>query len=371
MTIGSTSFGGYTALISFVQRKLVEQYQWLTEEDVIDGVTVASILPGPLAVNVVAYIGYKLKGWGGVAVSMVAVLLPSFLMMILAAELYVRYNELEMVQRVISGILLVICAIIASVVFKMSKNNIKSFWQIIIAGISFIALFFSSSYWLIIAMILVGGMAGVFFSKKSFTSDIRKHKETGAWKGILVIITTAILLVVAIQEEVLIQLTSVFAKASLTLFGGGYVMIPVLHQLVVIDHHWLTSESFSVAISLGQMTPGPILVSATYVGYLVKGLSGAIVSTIAIFLPSALLMIIVSERMDRVKSNPYIQKALTGIRPVIIGLIGFSFIIIFQSQDFTLLRLAMVLVATVLLIFARVNEFLLILVFGCLGAIIF
>ena len=148
-------------------------------------------------------------------------------------------------------------------------------------------------------------------------------------------------------------------------------MIPVLFDLVVDQQEWLSSEAFSLAITLGQMTPGPILVSATYVGYVVNGISGAIVATTAIFLPSAILMVLLSDRLEMLKSSQAVNKVLVGVRPVIIGMIAYSILLVFMSQDFTLIRLVLAIVAAVLFIFTRINDILLILVFGCLGFFLF
>lgn len=371
LIIGASSFGGYTALISFVQKRLVERDHLISEEEILDGVTVASLLPGPLAVNVVAYIGFKLKGWVGALISMMAVLLPSMILMIISAELYLQFGSLNPVQSVISGILLAICGLIAMVVFNMSKKTVKQPWQVILVVTAFCVLFLLQGYWVIIVLLVTGGLTGLILGKAKSSENQQVDAKTFPWLGALLIVLTVGFSVWVWKDPLLNQLLLVFTQVSLTLFGGGYVMIPVLFDLVVDQQEWLTAEAFSLAISLGQMTPGPILVSATYVGYVVNGIAGACTATAAIFLPSAILMVLLSDRLETLKSSAVANKILMGIRPVIVGMIAYSIVLIFMSQDFSLIRLALAIVAAVLFIFARINDILLILVFGCLGFFLF
>lgn len=367
--IGATSFGGYTALVSYVQKRLVDEAKLISEEELLDSVTIASLLPGPLAVNVVANIGYSLRGWMGTVVSMAAVLSPSVLLMILAAEFYQQFGDLETVGSFLNGIILAICAVIFSVVNKMSQKNLKAWWQVVLAVIAATCLFFFKAYLVIVFLLVFGGVNGLLLSKVEASSTSHKKTEPFPIWGALIIVGIAFAGIVIFDDTLLRQLIVVFSKVSVTLFGGGYVMIPVLYNLVVEQQNWVSPEAFSVAISLGQMTPGPILVSATFVGYLVKGISGGIISTAAIFLPSAIVMVLVSNRFEYLKSSNFFLRALQGIRPVIIGLIAYSAVVIFMSDDFSFIRLFLAAVAGVLLIFTKINDFLLILLFGCLGLI--
>ena len=370
--IGATSFGGHAALVSVLQKEFVEKKGIITEEDILDGLSIASFLPGPLAVNVVTLVGYKLRGWVGAIISMTAVLLPPFVLMIIIAELYARYSDLGPVEGFLKGVAPVIIALILSMCHKMFINNMSKPWQYTLLLLVLLSSFFFNGYLWIVLYITVGGAIGYFFTSKkriNVNENLDGPVNTNwpqLFSGIVIIVVGFTFLFVFL-EGTLHQLLYEFTRISLTLFGGGYVMVPILHDIVVDSLGWLSTDEFTNAIAFGQMTPGPILVSATYIGYKMGGTIGALLATVGIFLPSAALMVCVGNVFESIKESPVFDGILMGVRAVIIALIAFSAWTLFSPLEQKLFSGVMAAMSWYLITYKKVNYLLVILVAGVVG----
>lgn len=371
--IGLTSFGGHAALVSVLQEELVKKKKAIQDELIMDGLSIASLLPGPLAVNVVAYIGYHLKGWPGALSTMFVVLLPPVTLIIGIAYLYRTYSDLQPVNSFLAGVIPVIIALILSLCYNMFRKNISANWHYLTFAAILISAFFLNSYLWIVVFIVIGGLIGYIFRDKNISGGEGGDKPQGRigkdlYFG-LVIIVFAYIILFFLLEGINHRLLFEFAKVSLTLFGGGYVMIPILHEIVVDNFQWLSSTEFANAIAFGQITPGPILVSATYVGYVTGGLLGAFLATIGIFLPSAVAMVVIGNVFDNVKGHPVVTGIMKGIRPVIIALIAYSGVILFKSTEEMALSAIITVVSFTIITFTRFNYFFLILIGGLIGLV--
>jgi len=224
--------------------------------------------------------------------------------------------------------------------------------------------------------IILGGGLGYFFKGKLQSDRINQSKVSvksarrHLYTGIVIVVLTFIVLHIFLTG-IYHQLLFEFAKISLTLFGGGYVMIPILHEIVVDNFHWLSSIEFANAIAFGQITPGPILVSATYIGYKLGGLLGAFLATMGIFIPSAVVMIIVGSAFENVKNHPIIDGIMKGVRPVIIALIAYSGWILLDSLDHKLFSGVIIAISFIIITYTKFNYFLVILIAGIIGFLIF
>ena len=326
LIIGSTSFGGYIALIAMIRRNLVERDAIISDEILTEGISLASFLPGPVAVNVVAYIGYKLLGVAGAFLSVIAVLLPSFLLVCVCSVLYFEFGEVYSFDGILLGIVPAIIGIIISVGVSMTKKVCVRWVHFSIAIGSFLILFLFSGYWSIVAVLMLAGIVGVLTENKA---RISTERSTVNFSPSLIILGVVVILVFLFAKHIfpdhmLSKLFTNFSAVSLTLFGGGYVMIPILKSILVDQLAWFNYKEFVFGISIGQITPGPILISAAFFGYKVAGFAGAVTATIAIFFPSSLLMIGASEAYQKVKNNKLFQAALMGIKPAVVGLIFYS-----------------------------------------------
>ncbi len=344
LKIGCVSFGGFMSLVSMVATQVEEKRKWLDAEDILDGVALASLLPGPMAVNTVAYVGYRLRGGAGALISSVAVLLPTVIFMIILTDLYFRFGALPQIERTFSGILPAVAAVVLSVCLKMARKNLKgaAHWgacAFVVALFFFIPSSFRifATFGIVVLYGLISVMADEYMSrgKKHYGERVSKKPDRAAFKpiglkwygfGFLGAILLLGILPLPVAKDGYAALMRTFSSLSLTLFGGGYVFIPMIQDVVVDQYGWLSAEEFIDGIALGQVTPGPILISAAFIGQKVAGIPGALLSTIAIFTPPAVLMVLLSGMRETIKSSKLVQAAMKGIRIAVIGLIFRAFI---------------------------------------------
>jgi len=344
LKIGSTAFGGFMALVSVIEDVIVGKRKLLTHEDMLDGISLASVLPGPVAVNVVAYVGYRLRGGIGALVTATAVLIPSFILVVCLTIAYLQAGEIPAVNRVFAGFIPAVAAIIINAAIRMSKKAIIGWREVSLAVVAAILLKTIGGFYITLIVILGAGVIGWICFRDKVVRSFRENpppQETTPLEIrkiaipllILAVILLLSLLPLPLGEDSLAKLFVTFSGMSLMLFGGGYVFIPMIQEVVVNNYGWVTQTEFSNAIAMGQITPGPILISAAFIGYVVKGFAGALVSTVAIFFPPGLLMITLSHLLDRIKYSVVIQAALKGIRPAVIGMIFTAAVVVGQTAQ--------------------------------------
>lgn len=330
------------SLIAMVENVIVEKYKRLTHEEILDGITIANLLPGPMAVNVVAFVGYRLKGALGALVCATAVILPSFILVIILSHLYFYNSSQINLTAIFAGITPAVAGIILFVAYKMLLNNAKEVVEYILVGLALLIILFSSGalklftpFILIIIYAFIGYY--LFYKKEDAAAQEVKKKIVISRKtkfSILFLVAIILLPILsfASNPNSILNLGATFGGLSLMLFGGGYVFIPMIQEVVVQQYHWLTNQQFIDGIAIGQFTPGPIVITVAFIGYYVKGILGALVATIAIFTPPAVLMILASKVMDFLKYNKKVKAALKGVRLGIIGMIFYSVYVISQNS---------------------------------------
>ena len=328
LKLGATAFGGYMSLVAIVQKQLVEVDKKLKEEDLLDGIFLTSVLPGPVAVNTIAYVGYHLRGIPGAVVTFAGIIIPSFLLVIFLSWLYFSYGNIPAVKNVFSGITPAITALIVTVAIGMTRKTIKLPAQWVLCLLAALLLIFIGS-----------GIVGGFLFRQSVGQELISdgEKRTGSRQlmtsGIVLLLLLCILLwggqYPGAPEG--IQIVSTFSGISLTLFGGGYVVIPALHELFVDNLNWLTSAEFADGIAIGQITPGPIFITATFIGYKVAGITGALLATLAMFTPPAVLTVLLSRFVKILNQSSVVKAAMKGVRAAVIGMIFASAVTIGQT----------------------------------------
>jgi chromate transporter len=347
----------------------------------LEGITVASLLPGPLAVNVVAYIGYHLKGKTGALVSMLGVLLPACTLMLLLSWVYFTYSYKIEWALIMQYVAATVSAIILSAGLQLFKKEIsKDHKKIALCVFTVVVISVLNSYMVTIALIFIGAIAGYFMGdhKHAGISVLDIFKTGYKFK----INTASILMGILLVNEalfltnvyknlnnILLKIGMVFSGISLSLFGGGYVMIPIMQSLFVKDLHWLTVQEFIDAIAFSQATPGPILVSSTFIGYKLAGIAGAILATVAMFAPSAILMIMVAKLFKKNKDHALVKNVVGGIKVVVIGLIISSALRIVFQLHLTPVIVIIAIIALILSFKYKINPVYLIIASISLGVL--
>lgn len=358
LKVGSTAFGGFMALVTVVQNIIVERRKLLSHEEMLDGISLATLLPGPMAVNVVAYVGYKLRGGLGALICATAVILPSFLLLVGLTIAYLEYGELPAVDKAFMGFIPAVTAIILNAAWGMRKKALTGPAEWVLAALSAGLLLAVGGFYLTVGIVLGAGVYGwVLYRKPSKidatldalapeTSEPAKATDSASdrparlglsWYIPILVLSGFVALflvpIPGISNYIEAHLFTTFSGLSLMLFGGGFVFIPLIQEIVVDGLNWVSASEFTSAIALGQITPGPILISATFIGYKVHGLIGAFIATFAIFFPPALLMVTASRALDHIKQSHAIQAALRGIRAAVIGLIFAAAVVVGQSAE--------------------------------------
>jgi chromate transporter len=382
LKIGSTAFGGFMALISVVQNEVVERKRLLRQEDMLDGISLATILPGPVAVNVVAYVGYRLRGGAGALVSAAGVILPAFVLVLALSVAYFTWGSVPAVSRIFQGFIPAVAAIIALAAWNMGRKAAKGARAMLILIAAALLLIGIGGFWVTLAIIAGSGVAGWLLFRPSTPEEGARvegkgvHVSRTAPRSSLLsvhLLPAASLVAPFLSLDVALtaKLFTTFASVSIFLFGGGYVFIPVIQEIVVESHRWLTLQEFVDGIALGQVTPGPILISATFIGYKVAGFAGALAATVGIFLPPVLLMLAGAHALERIKKSVVITAALAGIRPAVVGMIAAAAVTVGWTAPHHWASLLIFAVALVLLTRLRVQVVWVIPAAGLSGLLLF
>jgi len=319
--LGTWGFGGPIATVGYMQRDLVEKRRWLGREEFLNGVALGQTMPGPLAAQVVMWIGYLQAGALGALGTALPFILPSFVAVIGVAVLYVQFKGLTLIQALFYGIAPAVMAILAMAAIKLAK--LTDGGDVRLWVISVITLVVTAVTGAEIALLFVG--AGVamllweapprFMRRGSGSLLVLSKAAPGLWLG-------------AATGGTLISLGLFFLKAGAFIFGSGLAIVPFLREGVVVQHHWLTARQFLDAVAIGLITPGPVVITAAFIGYLVGGFAGAGIATVAIFLPIYLGVIIPGRWFIRHKDNRRVQGFVKGATAAAAGAIGGATIVL-------------------------------------------
>ncbi|UAN45209.1 chromate efflux transporter [Serratia sp. JSRIV001] len=336
LRIGSTAFGGFMALIAVVENQVVERRKWMKSEEFLDGLSLATVLMGAVAVNTVVYVGYRLRGGTGVLVSMLGIILPSFFLMLILTWAYLSYGSIPTVSKLFMGCIPAVAAIILVAALNMGKKAILGRKEAILTVIAAALMISEGSFWMSILVIVGSGVSGIWLFRTPLSQDTFECPSVSPEKISLKGIAVASLLSVPFLAGTLTaKLFLTFAGMSLLLFGGAYAFIPLIHQTVVETNGWLTQQEFVDAIAMSQIMPGPIVLSTVFIGYKLAGVWGAMAATVGIFLPPALLMVIATSYLNKIKTSLAIKAVLKGVRPAVIGMIVSAVVAVGATAPYT------------------------------------
>jgi len=325
LRLGTLGFGGPVALVGFMHRDLVEDRGWISEADYKEGLALAQIAPGPLAAQLAIYLGYVHHRILGATVAGLAFMLPSFAMVVALGMAYVSYGGLPWMQAVFYGVGAAVLGIMAIGAHKLSTKSIgkdKLLWGIfgVLAAVTIITQ--SEIAWLFIA---AGLLVWVIRCKPTFG-----NKAMGL--GLVPPVDAALLAPMVFDPALLTQIGLFFAKAGTFVFGSGLAIVPFLYAGTVTEHHWLTDRQFVDAVAVAMITPGPVVITTAFIGYLVAGLPGAAMAAVATFLPCYLITIVSAPHFKKWGKNPSVIAFVDGITAAAIGAIAGSVVVIAQRS---------------------------------------
>jgi len=311
LRLGTLGFGGPVALCGLMEKELVQDRKWLTKEEMRDAIAISQSLPGPLAIQVGIFISYLRGGFWGAWAGGWAFILPNFIIVAALGALYVHFGGLSWMTAIFYGVSPAVIALILHSCYRLAKLGMEDRLQWVLAADCFIVTVLLQAE---VAVLFIGaGILGVLYYGSPF-------KGRGAG-GTLVAAPLAIGTAKTANASILGQLLGFFLKAGSLTFGSGLVIVPFLEKGLVQETGWLGGREFLVAVAVGMISPGPVVITATFVGYLVAGFWGSLVSTIGIFLPSFLLILVVAPILARHRANPNVQGFVKGAYAAAIGTI--------------------------------------------------
>lgn len=324
--IACTSFGGFMAMISVVENEVVTRRKLMDHTDMLDGISLASILPGPVAVNLVVYVGYRLRGGMGALISALGAVLPSFTFIVVLSVAYFQWGQVPAINKLFMGFIPAVTAIIVSTAWNMGRKAVSGWREGVLVLASAATLLGFGGFYSTLAIILVAGLLGWWWfreGKDPAPANPVPPSKRGMGANLMLLQSSPMVApFLSIDPTLTLKLFLVFAGMSVMLFGGGYVFIPLIQKIVVDGHGWVTNQEFVDAIAMSQITPGPILVSAAFIGLKVAGFAGAVAATLGIYTPPALLMVGSTRVLGYIKQSHAIRAALRGIRPAVVGMIA-------------------------------------------------
>jgi chromate transporter len=464
--LGATGFGGGVAVIAQVRRLVVQQRQWMTEEEFLDAVSLAQSLPGANAANATAYVGLRLGGLRGAAVSVTSFLLPSFLIMIALTIAHSHLSEFPDAQRIFQGFNAAVVGLIAATVARLGKTAMQQQWHLELGVAAGFMLIFTATT--VAEAVLLSGMIGIFvqfyksrgpqrvqqkfrkvrqasvrtvaleqqarqhaaeliegpdeladdykvevalpakpsdgekkdearrpskpFPKPEIAGTEIKPADKPAVEGVhteseapavmpkvekksvsgrllsfapLALLPVLPLLAWPVLAKLVTvwKLVMIFLRVGTVTFGGGFVMIPQIETDIVDVHRWMDHQAFADGMAFGQITPGPVLITATFIGYKVAGPLGAIAATIAAFLPSFIMTVLAGASINRFRTNFLVQSFLAGVAPAVVGMLAAAGVTLAKSGLNSPLSYGVATMAFLLMLRARLNP--VFIIFGC------
>lgn len=364
LQLGITGFGGPAAHVALMQEHLVQRRKWINQSEFLDFVSLSSIIPGPNSTELAMHIGYKKAGYFGLVIAGLSFILPAFLIVLFLSWFYTSYNQLPELQNVFKGVTPVILAIICQALFNLSKSAIKNKT---LGFLGIVALFMALNK---ISEIFILVLISASYLLLNLNSKNKIFMSFVFMMGFLISIPSKVFGYISEQSNYLAQNSEIniisllfllFFKIGSILFGSGYVLIAYI-QAEFVEHYTLINQQQLIdAIAIGQFTPGPLFTTATFVGYLIHGPTGAIASTVGIFLPAFIFVALNTLFMNKLRQSKKISFVLDGLNTASLALMTVAGFFIAQSTLISKMSILIFCVSLVSLIKFKINSFYLIL----------
>jgi chromate transporter len=364
LRLGTLGFGGPIALAGHMQKDLVEQRKWVSSQDYAEGLAFAQLSPGPLAAQLAMYLGWVRAGSVGATFAGVAFVLPSFLMVMVLASLYVHYGRLPWIQGLFYGIGAAVIAIIVRSVYKLVRSTLKKDWLLwaLFAALAVTTAWRESE---IVWLFLLCGFVSMCIKAPPRLN--LTHCSVPAFPGLESLFTGALGPATAATLGTLFLF---FLKAGAFVFGSGLAIVPFLYGGVVGEFHWLTERQFLDAVAVAMITPGPVVITAAFIGYLVAGALGSVLAALAVFAPPYFIVLLGAPYYRRFAQNQQVSAFVQGVTAAAVGAITGAAFILGRRSLIDLPTVTIAVLTFGLLSFKRIPEPVLILGAGVAGLLL-
>ena len=356
LRLGLTAFGGPAAHIALMEDESVTRRAWLTREQFLDLLGLANLLPGPSSSEMAIYLGFKRAGWLGLVFGGVCFILPAALLAAIFAWAYLHFGALPQMAGALHGIRPVVVAIVLQAIWRLGRSALKSALLIVIGACALaLSILGVGPVWI---LLVSGGVALI------------AREARGLGRRSTAIVPAAVSAAGASAPATLTGLFLVFFKLGFLVFGSGYVLVAFLRADLVTRLHWLTEQQLLDAVAVGQFTPGPVFTTATFIGYFLAGPKGAVVATIAVFLPAFLLVAITGPLLPRLRKSPIAAALLDGVNAGSLGLLAAVAVFLGRVSVMDVPTGLIAASSAVLLLRTRINPAWLILAGAALGVLL-
>jgi chromate transporter len=363
--MGFTAYGGPAAHISMFHDEVVKRRKWLTDQEFLDLLGATNLIPGPNSTEMAIHIGYLRAGWPGLILGGACFILPAMLIVIALAAVYVRYGSTPQVEWILYGIKPVVIAIIIQALWSLGKKAVKS-WLLAFTGAAVLALYFLGVNE--IPLLIAGGLFIMLVmniqrlknpGKIGLLAPLAGWNRLNLWAksgaarlGSLAMLATPL---TAVPYSLPLMFLT-FLKIGAVLYGSGYVLLAFLRSDFVLRFGWITDQQLLDAVAIGQVTPGPLFTTATFIGYLLGGTPGALLATLGIFLPSFIFVAITNPLIPRLRSSTWVSGILDGVNVAALGLMAAVTIQLGRSSLSDPVTVLIALTSLVLLLWLKINS---------------
>lgn len=326
LKLGATGFGGPVALAGYMHKDLIEERKWITDEDYKEGITLAQLMPGPMATQLAIYLGYVDYKFIGATLVGFAFILPSFVMVVALGAAYIYFDGLPWMQSLFYGVSAAVIGIIAISSYRLSNKTIGKDVLLWIIFIVLAALTFytkSENVYVILGAGILTTVIQYIKHRNTLSKNIKGWIFPFFHPDFMMQIAT-----ITTVDHQLIKIFIFFAKAGAFVFGSGLAIVPFLYGGVVKEYHWLTEQQFLDAVAVAMITPGPVVITVGFIGYIVAGFKGAAFAALGVFLPCYFLTVLPAPYFKRIAKNIFIKAFVDGVTAAAIGaIVGAVFIL--------------------------------------------
>jgi len=363
LTLGCFTFGGPSAHIAVMQDQLVRKRQWISAGDFLDLLAVSNILPGPTSTELAIYIGYRLRGFTGLLLAGGCFIFPAFVLTAIIAWAYLRYHGLPAVNGVFYGVEPVVLVIVAQALWRLGKSAVKTRWLAVLGVLALVACLAGVNF--LAVLLAAATLAGVVYAMRTPGYPSQKMLPM-----IFPLALTTTAPVLAAGPKVM-AIFLAFAKIGALIFGSGYVLLAFLQSDLVDHRHWLTSQVLLDAIAVGQITPGPVFSTATFIGYYLAGPRGSVAATVGIFAPAFFFVVVTGPLVRWIRKSKTAGAALDGLNVASLALMLSVMVPLAKAAIFDKITIALLIVSAALLFWRRVNPMILVVGGAVTGIIAF